>query len=133
MKGIFALGGSIVRTPGAYHRVDPATGRPTRKQLKNTNEYIHPSVRSRSFLDAPGTEDRGLYESKAMDGYKLKPTGHRPQDNMPLAVWESRAKRKGVPKKVLRESPLWDSERRLLRFSPKVDEFIYEDPNHPNR
>ncbi|KAI4154296.1 MAG: hypothetical protein LQ340_001763 [Diploschistes diacapsis] len=128
-KAIFALGGKKIRTPGAYYRIDSATGRPTRKLLKNTNEFIHPSVRSRSFLNAPGVEDKGLYESKAMQDYKLKYTGSRPPENMPLAVWQSRAKKKGVPRKTLRESPLWNSEKKLLQFSPKVQKFIYEDPD----
>ena len=133
MKGIFALGGRTVRTPGAYTRVDPTTGRPTRKGLKNTDEYIHPSVRSRSYMDAPGVEDQGLYDSKALQSYKLKMTGSRPEERTAVAVWESKAKRKGLPKRVLRESPLFETERRLLQFSPEVHDFIYEDPDHPHR
>jgi hypothetical protein len=134
MKGLFSIGGRITRTPGNYTRVDPYTGRPTRKPLRDTNEYVHPSVRTRSYLDGPGPEDRGYYESKALEGYKLRMTGHRPEENMPLAVWESRAKRKGVPRRTLRECPLFDTERKLLRYSQQVEQFVYAPPEQrPNR
>lgn len=125
-KGLFSLAGRTVRTPGAYMRVESETGRQTQKPLRETNEYIHPSVRSRSYLDAPGVEDKGLYYCRAMEGYRLKMTGNRPEDNMPLAVWESRAKKKGGSRKVLRESPLWDTERKLLAYSKEVEEFIFK-------
>ena len=131
-KGLFSLAGKTIRTPGAYMRVDSETGRQTQKALRDTNEYIHPSVRSRSYLDAPGVEDKGLYYCRAMDGYKLKMTGNRPEDNMPLAVWESRERKKGGPRKVLRESPLWDTERKLLAYSKHVEEFIFK-PAKPRK
>ena len=130
MMGIYALAGKSVRTPGAYSRVDPTTGRPTHKSLRNTNEYIHPSVRSRFELDGPGVEDRGLYDCHALQDYKLRLTGGRPEENRPMAVWESRTKKKGAPKKVLQESPLWNTEIRLLQNSPKVYDFIYQPPKH---
>ena len=125
----FSLAGKVTRTPGSYMRADPETGRSTRRPLRDTNEYVHPSVRSRSFMDdAPGVEDKGLYDSRAMEGFKLKMTGNRPEDNMPLAVWESRARKKGVPRKILRESPLWDTERKLLAFSKDVEDYIFKPP-----
>ena len=134
MKGLFAICGKVTRTPGYYMRVDPATGRPTRKPLKNTNEFVHPSVRSRSYLDAPGVHDQGLYDSKAMQAYKLRMTGNGPDDHLPIAVWESRAKKKGAPKKVLRESPLWNTEKRLLQYSHEVEDYLYSPPEpRPNR
>ena len=133
MKGIYAIGGRIVRTPGSYNRVDAETGRPTRKALKNTNEYIHASVRSRSFLDAPGIHDNGFYESKAMAGFKLRTMGPKSEDRGPLAVWESKAKKKGLPKVSLREAPLFETEKSLLRFSPAIDEFVHETQDEDDR
>ena len=133
MTGIYSLAGKTIRTPGSYMRVDPETGRPTRKALRNTFEYIHPCVRSRFYLDGPGVEDQGLYDCKALDNYKLRLTGHQPEDNRPIAVWESRAKRKGVPRKTLPESPLWETEMKLLRYSPKVQEFLFEERQSSRR
>ena len=133
MTGIYAYAGKAIRTPGSYTRMDPATGSPTRKALRNTNEYIHPSVRSRIYLDGPGIEDRGLYSCRAMDEYKLRLTGSRPEDNRPIAVWESRAKRKGLPRKTLPESPLWETELKLLRYSQRVEEFLFEEQRNRRR
>ena len=134
MTGIFAIAGSLIRTPGAYTRVDPDTGRPTRKALRNTMEYIHPSLRARLELEGPGTSDRGIYECRALDDYKLRVTDAKAEDHRPIAVWESRAKRKGQPKKVLAESPLFETELKLLRLaSPEVYDVLYEQRSRPNR
>ena len=133
LTGVYSIAGKTIRTPGSYTRMDPATGRPTRKALRNTNEYIHPSVRSRICLDGPGTQDRGLYGCKALEDYKLRMTGNRRKDNRPIAVWESRAKRKGVPRKILPESPLWETEMRLLQYSGNVQDFLFEDRRNARR
>ncbi|KAL9612305.1 MAG: hypothetical protein Q9167_003084 [Letrouitia subvulpina] len=123
--GVYLLDGSITRTPGMYYRVDPFTGQPTSKPLRQTNEYVHPSARTRLTLDGPGKDDRGSYEGRALDSYRLT-FEDNPQDaKRPLAVWASRSRRKGVARKVLPESPLWDKERQLLETSPKIYDFIY--------
>ena len=91
MIGIYVLGGKTVRTPGSYFRVDPDTGESTGKPLRQTNEYIHPSARSRTELKGPGVEDEGTYKSQALENYKVKfvdeTVGQRP-----IAVWRSRRK-----------------------------------------
>jgi hypothetical protein len=134
MTGVYALAGRRTRTPGFYMRVDPRTGVDTDRPLKNTNEYIHPCVRARVMLDGPGVEDKGLYEPKALDGYRLRMTGQGPREGMPIAVWESRAMKKPkaggegkggrVPRRVLPESPLFETERRLLAYSPRVAQYV---------
>ena len=73
MTGVYGLGGRTVRTPGEYRRTDPITQRPTRKPLKDTHEYVHPSVRSRRELDGPGVQDRGSYDPPA----RLQAACHR--------------------------------------------------------
>ena len=109
-------------------------GRPTSKPLRNTNEYIHPSVRSRICLDGPGVKDYDIYEPKAMDDYKLKfqELGPGVEPKSQLAVWEYRTKRRGQQRKVLPESPLWETEKRLLEYSPKMRDYVLDEQRRPN-
>ncbi|KAL8732945.1 MAG: hypothetical protein Q9181_003751 [Wetmoreana brouardii] len=124
LTGVYLLDGSVTRTPGMYCKVDPTTGRATSKSLRQTNEYIHPSARTRLELDGPGKDDRGAYEGRALDPYKLKYEDNPQNGTRPLAVWVSRSKRKGAPRKELPESPLWDKERQLLKESPKMFDYV---------
>ena len=132
LMGIYYLAGQKIRTPGNYMRVD-STGQPTSKPLRETNEYIHPSVRTRINLDGPGIEDMGSYDCKALAGYKLKVNSGGGEPGRPAAVWESRARRKGGPRRILPESPLWETERKLLNYSPEVSAYLLEDKRRPNR
>ena len=79
-------------------------------------------MRSRFRLEGPGAEDRGVYTARALANYKLKVNGNE------IAVWESRSRQpNGHRKKILPEAPLWQSERKLLRTSPKVNDYILEE------
>ncbi len=102
MTGIYILGGRTTRTPGIYYKVDPDTGEATGRPLRQTNEYIHPSARSRTVLKGPGVEDDGTYHSNALEDYKLKfrddTDGQRP-----IAFWKPRSRVKGSKKKDLPE------------------------------
>lgn len=124
MVGIYILGGRLTRTPGQYCRVDPDTGESTGKLLRQTNEYIHPSARSRTILKGPGVEDEGDYESEPLEDYKVKfeddTVGQRP-----VAFWGPRSRRKGSRLKDLPESPLLRTERVLLEESPRIEEYFY--------
>ena len=133
LMGIYGIGGKIIRTPGMYMRLDPLTGAPTRKGLRDTFEYVHPSVRSRLKMHGPGVQDRGEYEAEALRDYRLRTTNSAPGENRPLAVWESKSKRKGAPKRVLNESPLWETELKLLRYSGRVYDFLLDEPRRPHR
>ncbi|CAL8578368.1 hypothetical protein XPA_004157 [Xanthoria parietina] len=124
LKGVYLLDGPTTRTPGMYCRIDPNTGQATSKPLRQTNEYIHPSARTRLELDGPGKDDRGAYDGKALDPYKLKYEDNPSNGTRPLALWVSRSKRKGVARKELPESPLWDKERQLLKESPKMYDYV---------
>ncbi|KAI4132995.1 MAG: hypothetical protein LQ338_000463 [Usnochroma carphineum] len=124
LTGIYLLDGSTTRTPGMYFRMDPNTGRATSKPLRQTNEYIHPSARTRLELDGPGKDDRGPYEGKALDPYRLRYEDDPANGTRPRAMWVSRSKRKGAPRHQLPESPLWDKERQLLRESPKMYDYV---------
>ncbi len=124
LKGVYLLDGPTTRTPGMYCRIDPNTGQATSKPLRQTNEYIHPSARTRLELDGPGKDDRGAYDGKALDPYKLKYEDNPSNGTRPLALWVSRSKRKSVARKELPESPLWDKERQLLKESPKMYDYV---------
>ena len=108
--------------------MDQETGEPTGKSLRDTHEYVHPSVRSRILLRGPGVEDEGVYDCEALDPYKLRHTDDT-TDRPSTALWESRSRRKGSgSKKELPESPLWTFERELLRESPRMYDFFYGKP-----
>ena len=124
LKGIYLLDGPMTRTPGMYFRIDPNTGQPTSKPLRQTNEYVHASVRTRLELDGPGKGDRGAYDGKALDPYKLKYEDNPSNGTRPVALWVLRSKRRGVARKELPESPLWDKEKQLLRESPKMYDYV---------
>ena len=126
MTGIYVVGGRLTRTPGRYCRVDPETGESTGKPLRQTNEYIHPSARSRTVLKGPGTEDDGLYHSHALEGYKVK--SEEGPDQRPVTFWQPRGRRKSSKLKDLHEAPLLRTERELLAESPRTEEYLYGGP-----
>ena len=107
MAGAYILGGRLTRTPGCYYRVDPDTGRQTSKLLRDTNEYIHSSARSRIELEGPGVEDEGVYDCQALDPYKLKHTTGS-TTKRPSFLWVPRSRRKNSNLHELPESPLWE-------------------------
>lgn len=102
MTGIYILGGRTTRTPGMYYRVDPDTGESTGRLLRQTNEYIHPSARSRTVLKGPGLEDEGTYRSHALEDYKLK-FMEDTEGQRPVAFWKPRSRAKGSKMKDLPE------------------------------
>lgn len=134
VTGVYVFAGKADRTPGEYTRMDPSTGEPTSKTLRNTHEYVHPSARSRIYLNGPGLQDKGTYDCRALDGYKLVMKEPSPDQKYPHYIWESRERRRrGEPRKILPESPLWETERKLLRTSPKVYKYLLADDDGPGR
>ena len=70
--------GRAPRTPGEYHPTDPKTGKPLKRQMLRTCEFIHPSVRYRIKEKGAGLADgdkdfvgQGLYKPSALDGWKF--------------------------------------------------------------
>ncbi|KAF2111795.1 hypothetical protein BDV96DRAFT_466860, partial [Lophiotrema nucula] len=142
MTGLYSLGGGTSRTPGLYHAVDPQSGRTTSRPLRQTNEYIHPSVRTRIRLSGPGVSDRGTYDGHPLqDNYKLVVDyggggggGGRGQDSRgddsgrdPDVHWKIREKGTDAVK-VLPEAPLWRLERELCRRDPERYDFVKRPP-----
>ena len=132
VTGIYFLAGTKVRTPGNYYRTDPYTGRMTTKHLKNTNEYIHASVRSRLGLGGPSFQDRGVYEPRALQNwtYGIEESAGGPAEKEPMYVWTDRSDR-STGQKQIPEAVLLETERRLLGMSPKVEDFVLNGPAPP--
>lgn len=135
VKGPYALTGTKTRTPGAYQRVDPYTGKQTGKKLKNTNEYIHASVRARVGLRGPGPQDRGDYNPPALADWTFEPEpapvgaathgqGGNLSDGM-MVVWNFRGdKDRHDGQTRIPEAVLLETELALLRQFQAVDEYI---------
>ena len=134
LKGPYSLTGSKVRTPGAYQRVDPYNGRPTGKKLKNTNEYIHASVRARIGLRGPGSQDRGDYNPQALADWTFEPEpapiggaaqgqGGNLTDGQ-MVVWNYRGDRDRDGQGRIPEAVLLETELALLRQFQAVDDYI---------
>lgn len=119
--GIYLLGGRTTRTPGQYCEVDPVTGNSTGEPLRETCEYVHPSARTRIFLDGPGVEDEGLYECHPLDAYKIR----KPDEDRRTAIWTPRRGNRGI---VLPESPLYRVERDLLHEDAKMFAYLLGEP-----
>jgi hypothetical protein len=128
MGGIYAIGGGTTRTPGTYFALDPDDGRPTDRPLRDTNEYIHPSVRTRIRLRGPAMEDKGRYLPEAMDDWKLMITYPNGPDAKPDVYWKAKFSDKNVSTRVLPESPLWGVERRLLGLDEETEEYVLWPP-----
>ncbi|KAF2828619.1 hypothetical protein CC86DRAFT_392856 [Ophiobolus disseminans] len=131
LTGLFALGGSTVRKPGHYTAVEPFNGRHTDRPLRQTNEYIHPSVRTRFRREGPGILDRGTYEARGLtENYKLV-VDYGP-DIQKVAgdaevFWKIRSRdTNGV--RVLPEAPLWRLERELARKDPRTYDYYKRPP-----
>ncbi|EMC92724.1 hypothetical protein BAUCODRAFT_95968 [Baudoinia panamericana UAMH 10762] len=122
--GIYALGGSKVRTPGRYCAVDPYNGRQTRDPLIDTCEYIHPSVRARIKLGGPGLEDRGRYECEALRDWKLMIEARDDGGKLPDVFWRSRARPEEGFAKILPEAPLAQLETELLQYDPETRDYV---------
>ena len=115
MIGIYVIDGRLTRTPGGYYRVDPDTGRQTSKMLRDTNEYIHPSARTRIELKGPGLDDEGTYHCPALDAYKLRQMDGTTMKR-PSFLWVPRSRRKRSNLHELPESPLWE----IGKFAPLI-------------
>lgn len=135
LQGAYALTGSKIRSPGAYQRSDPFTGRPTGKKLKNTNEYIHASVRARLGLKGPGVQDRGDYNPPALADWTYDPEPAPPgsaaqgqggnlSDGM-MMVWNYRGNKDRDGQKRIPEAVLLETELALLRQFTTVHEYIH--------
>ena len=124
MKGIEALAGSRTRSPGHYFASDPKTGKPTAKELVDTRETVHSSVRVRMGVHNRGTEDKGVYRPAALKGWRL--VGEATQPNNNHLRWEFGEGK--MPEKVMMEDDLGEVEVDLLARSQEAYEIITKGP-----
>lgn len=125
IMGAYSLAGRRTRTPGNYFRTDPYDGKMTTRRLKNTNEYIHASVRSRVGLGGPGIQDSGRYGCKALGDWDFELDTGNASKNEPMIVWKNMsANRAG--QMVIPEAALLNTERQLLEMSPKVESYVLD-------
>ena len=122
--GIYMLGGTKVRTPGRYCAVDPTNGRQTNEPLIDTHEYIHPCVRARLKLNGPGISDRGRYECKSLDDWKLTIEAKADGGKTPDVFWRSRMRPEDGFVKVLPEAPIKALEAELLSYDPETRDYV---------
>ncbi|KAL5117538.1 hypothetical protein ACEQ8H_004568 [Pleosporales sp. CAS-2024a] len=132
LTGLFALGGSTMRKPGHYTAVDPNNGKPIDRPLRQTNEYIHPSVRTRYKLQGPGILDRGAYEARGLtDHYRLTvdygPDIAKVSTGDPEIFWKIRS-RDSYGVRTLPEAPLWRLERELARKDGRIYDYYKRPP-----
>ncbi|RMZ81386.1 hypothetical protein DV738_g2207, partial [Chaetothyriales sp. CBS 135597] len=121
LKGIYTIAGSTARTPGNYYRIDHFTGRPTTKRLKNTNEYIHASVRSRMGLHGPGTSDRGTYDPPSLRDWTFNVVNGQPGNaGGQMVMWTNHAAADTGAQESMPESLLRPTELALLSMSSKA-------------
>ncbi|KAF2843357.1 hypothetical protein M501DRAFT_925408 [Patellaria atrata CBS 101060] len=130
LSGLYNLGGGTARTPGTYYATDPRDLNPTERPLRNTCEYIHPSVRTRLRLGGPGMEDEGVYGPEALKDWRLvvEYPNDDPDHGDPDIYWRARFPEKRVSTRVLPETPLWDVERRLLSRDPEMMDYVMFPP-----
>ncbi|KAK3115279.1 hypothetical protein LTR53_005550 [Teratosphaeriaceae sp. CCFEE 6253] len=85
-----AMTGKHIRTPGEYHAIDSATGKPMERMLTNTCEFMHPSVRYRIDQQGPGLAHgdddpgKGVYEPLALKGWTYVPPGQEVPESFEL-------------------------------------------------
>lgn len=137
MSLFYRLGGSKIRTPGEYFEIDNKSHTFTSRRLENTNESIHSSVRIRMGQQGLGYNDRGKYDSDALQGWTMKATEEPASEaatpvNMhsPGAVVKGRIRdvhwvktlhgNKEMPELVLPEDPLGVLERTILSSWPDL-------------
>lgn len=124
MAGFYALGGSVIRTPGRYCAIDPRNGRETRDPLMDTHEYVHASVRARLKLGGPGINDSGLYDCKALQDWKLNIEQPAERGGRPNIYWKLRTREQDVSTRVMPEAPLWGMEKELLGYDRETMDYV---------
>jgi uncharacterized protein (DUF2235 family) len=143
MTLFFRLGGWKTRTPGEYRETERKHGsggeglQTMRRKLVSTGESIHSSVRIRMGRQGLGYNDKGTYDSEALQGWTMKATEEvappSPVDvHSPGAVLKGRISDvrwvktipgdKETPELILLEDELGSLERTVLESWPELYE-----------
>lgn len=119
---VYFLSGTIVRSPGVYHRLNAYDGKELPEFLEDTCEEIHPSVRIRLAVGGLGLDDKQQWNASALTnaGWELnRGAGGR-------WFWEYHGK-EDLPKKILYEAEMGHYEKRILELGggrPNILEFV---------
>lgn len=89
--------------------------------MRETNEHIHPAVRSRIKLKGPGLADKGFYQPPALEGFEMVQSG---SEGSTAVQWELRKPDGSGQDVVLSEDKIGDIELELLKKSPEVYTFL---------
>ncbi|KUI64818.1 hypothetical protein VM1G_00297 [Cytospora mali] len=119
---VYTLSGTIVRSPGMYHKLNAYDGKELPEYLEDTCEEIHPSVRIRLAVRGLGLDDKQQWSAAALtnSGWEL----NRGADGR--WFWEYRGK-EDLPKKILYEAEMGHYEKRILELAgghPNILEFV---------
>lgn len=129
MTFFYRLGGLAYRTPMEYLRYDHTTGEPYKnpeQPLENTGERMHSSVRMRMGLPGLGLWDKGIYESRPMEGWDVKGTATEELENGSVTLESIQKGQESIQwekdGKVLKEEVLGPLEFELLNtFLPSCE------------
>ena len=83
------------------------------------------------MLDGPGIEDNGRYEAKALGRHKLKIAQVDSSGERSIPIWLPRSRQDEAAR--LPESPMWETEKELLRTDPDMYYYMFEEPQRKNR
>ncbi|KAF3769840.1 hypothetical protein M406DRAFT_246745 [Cryphonectria parasitica EP155] len=109
---VYTLTGSIVRSPGRYHKLNTYNGKELPEYLEDTCEKIHPSVRIRLAVDGLGYDDKRRWGAEALTdaGWELK---KKPDGKW---IWQYEGD-EDLPRKVLEEAEMGHYELRMLELA----------------
>lgn len=119
---MYTLAGSIVRSPGMYHKLNTYDGKELPEYLEDTCEKIHPSVRIRLAVGGLGYDDKRQWNAEALTnaGWELR----RRADGK--WFWQYEGK-EDLPNKVLEEADMGHYELRMLELAggtPSILDYV---------
>lgn len=119
---VYTFSGTIVRSPGMYHKLNAYDGKELPEYLEDTCEEIHPSVRIRLAVRGLNLDDKQQWSAAALTnaGWQL----NKGADGR--WFWEYKGK-EDLPKKILYETEMGHYEKRILELAggqPNILEFV---------
>ena len=123
VTALYAFSGTAVRKPGRYCVVNPDTGQETHDPLQDTCEYIHPCVRARLKLGGPGIDDKGQYDCKSLQPWKLIIENEEGAKG-PSIYWKSRDRPEEGFMRDLPEAPLKPLEKEILDYDADTRDYV---------
>jgi hypothetical protein len=123
----YSLAGSSQRTPGTYHELNYTTGKPTKVMLRQTNEFVHASVRAR--IKFGGTDANGKqYDPEGLEDWELVQGTEAmgsPSGTGTGALWMYRGSDAGAKGRVLEEDTLGKTELMVLDLDPEMKQNLF--------